>query len=253
MSDAAGVPDLMNSVRTRLVEGKAKLRQNIAGLSLLVALGLVLSTCTSLPAAVTPLAGPGDFSPTATTINFDQHPHGTAVNTLYLAQGVEFFTNGSTLPIYNWSGIPRYTTSSPNVVAAVSGLNGSAFSSTVDLLFTSPTVEVGAYFGNDQNSAVFSQMTLSLFDAANDPLGSFVVATNNNTSVDQFIGLRSTVRFARARFDNASPQGLSIVLDNVMFTSVPEPSSFVLGASALAGLLACGPRRRPLARHAVRP
>ena len=208
-----------------------------------LALALVFMLGAQVKAAVTTLTGPGDFSGPATTINFDQHPEGTATNSLYLSQGVEFYTNGSTVPIYDWNGIGRATTSGPNVVASVSGLNGSAFSSTIDLLFTAPTVEVGAYFGNDQLNAFFSQITLSLFDSSNALVGSLVVPTNDNTSVDQFIGLRSTTPFAWARFENAPAASLSVVLDDVMFTSVPEPSSAVLAVGAACGFWALARRR----------
>jgi len=67
--------------------------------ALLFALGILVWTCTSILASVTVLSGPGDFAGPATTINFDQDPEGTPTNSLYVAQGVQFYTDGATVPI----------------------------------------------------------------------------------------------------------------------------------------------------------
>jgi hypothetical protein len=59
--------------------------------------------------------------------------------------------------------------------------------------------------------------------------------------VDQFIGLRSDAPFTRVRFENLDATGSpsrynSVVIDNLTFVSVPEPSVRALFALALLGL-----------------
>jgi len=103
------------------------------------------------------------------------------------------------------------------VIATVSGFLGSQGSAFLDVLFTSAKTEVGAFFGNDQGVGSIQVMKLSVYDAEGVFLGSVNVTPNGNTSVDQFIGLRSTTPFVRARFENIPDSFLSVVLDDVMF------------------------------------
>ena len=209
----------------------------------------LLRTCAvllwlSAPAwgATTALTGPGDFLGPTTVIDFDEQAHGTAANTLYSALGVEFRydTAGSTVPIFDWAALSHTTTTAPNVLSTVDGLNGSDFSETLDLIFSTTVTEVGAFFGNDQGLAALAfPVTLTVFDAAGVPLGSTVVTTNQNTAVDQFIGIRSDDPIARAQISYQSAAGdLSVTLDDVQFTFVPEPGSAALLALGLVGLAA---------------
>jgi hypothetical protein len=89
-----------------------------------------------------------------------------------------------------------------------------------------PLYAIGAYFGNDQNDPDFSTIRLSIYAAAGDLLGSVDVAVNGNTSVDQFIGLRSDLPFTRVRFENFNDlgqqtRGYSVVIDDLVFAPSP--------------------------------
>lgn len=205
---------------------------------------LLIFLATPTLAATTTLFGPGDFLGPATVIDFDGHAHGTAANTLYSAQGVEFSydAGGSTVPIFDWAALSRVTTSPPNVISTIDGLNGSTFSDFLDLSFSGGPTEVGMYFGNDQGLAAQSFLVrLEVFDSVGASLGFTTVATNQNVDVDQFIGLRSDDPIKLARIDYLAATGnLSVTIDDLHFTPVPEPGT---GALLALGLIALARRR----------
>ncbi len=101
----------------------------------------------------------------------------------------------------------------------------------------SPVYAMGAYFGNDQIEYAydFTHTKLSIFDNSNNLLGSVDVPANFNTSLDQFIGIRSLMPFTKARFENFRPDGnpsigMGIILDDLTIEPVPEPNTFALFA-----------------------
>ena len=127
------------------------------------------------------------------------------------------------------------------------GVNGAV--THLNLNSTTPLTSIGAYFGNDQNDPDFTQIRLSAWDASNTLLGSVTVSANQNTSVDQFIGLRSDTPFSRVRLENLDATGApsrynSVVIDNLTFVAVPEPSARTLFLTTLLGLGVVGWRRR---------
>ena len=190
-------------------------------------------------AQVTPLTSPSEFTAPRAQINFDDRQSETAANTAYSSLGVTFRNIGDApIPIYNWQELGRLTTSQPNVIATVSSSVGgqSRYSPYLDVIFSSPTTEVGAYFGNDQGPAAIPTIRLSVFDASDQLIGSISATPNGNTSVDQFIGLRSSRPFVRARFENVPDNFYSIVLDDLTFSAAPPPPPVSTLSSILTGV-----------------
>ncbi len=197
-------------------------------LQLAVGLGITIYVLTGAAATATiiPLSSPSGFIFPTTTIDFDGVPGNTVTNTLYSGLGIEFSRDDAQpVPTLDWAALSRITTSDPNVIATHIGGGATSFVLHLNLDFDSPTYELGSFFGNDQGG-VYTQTTLSVYDALDTFLGSVIVSTNDNTSVDQFIGLRSTIPFFSARFENDG-LSLSVVLDDVSFT-VPEPTTLAL-------------------------
>jgi hypothetical protein len=194
---------------------------------------VLLSAGTAIADPIMPLESPGQFSEGSTTIDFDGFPDLTIVNDLYLQQGVRFTRDdGQVIFISDWAALGRATTSPPNVVATI-GLDPVPFVDHLNLVFTTPAFEVGAFFGNDQDPS-FHSITLSVYDAVDNLIGSVTVPTNANTHVDQFVGLRSEVPFVRARFQNNQPSlTYAVVLDDVIFTPVDECSNSDLSATVI--------------------
>jgi hypothetical protein len=100
------------------------------------------------------------------------------------------------------------------------------YTTSLDVTFLQPTFEIGAFFGNDDPEFDFTTITLSVFDKNGNLLGSYPRTANENTSVDQFLGIRSDVPFYSARFEN-NGETRCIVLDDMSF-SVPEPCTLLL-------------------------
>jgi len=228
------------------VKGKTMLKHSIIIFSLAV---IFLNSSTLDAANITPLTSPADFIFSTTTIDFDDAPPDTIANSRYMDRGVVFARDdGYVIPVEDWAAMGRNTTSSPNVIATVLGTfegeDVPTWSTHLNLTFSSTVVEVGAYFGNDQSDDDYTRTTLSIFDHHNQLLGSVSVQTNVNTDVDQFIGLRSNVPFASARFDNNGVY-YSVVLDDVSF-AVPEPCTLSLLAF---GYLAVIKRRHGFLKH----
>jgi hypothetical protein len=91
-----------------------------------------------------------------------------------------------------------------------------------------------------------SLLLSTLFDASNNLVGSYSLAGNGNTSVDQFLGLESSAPFVRAEFTN-NLTFLSVVLDNLEFSatppSVPEPDTLALLGLGVFGVAAVRQQR----------
>jgi hypothetical protein len=193
--------------------------------SAVLVVATVLSSAAATQGAVTPITAPQQIS-NAVTINFDDHPDRTVANTLYQALGITFTRDdGQAIPLLDWSSLQRSTTSPPNVLATILEPNlNTTYVTHLNVLSASPLASIGAYVGNDQGATELSFVRLTAYDASNNVVGSVDVPVNNNTSVDQFVGLTSTTPFVRARFENFAADGLpsggySVVIDDLMFTA----------------------------------
>ena len=195
-------------------------------------------------AAVTQAGSPGDLAPSLTTLDFDDYPHHTAANELYLSRGVRFTRDdaGQTTiyePVMYRAHSGTNFLSTPRWDGAPSG-----WSTHLNAWFTSPVREVGAFFGNDwEDPNGIERLTLSVFDADGRPLGSVWVQTNHNRELDQFIGLRSDVPFVHARFEHDASQ-YAVAIDDLSYSTVPEPLLLTSLAGTVAGLATQRRRRR---------
>lgn len=191
-----------------------------------VLLGIALGGSLVEAAMITQLSSPGEFIYPVTTIDFDDGPGGTIANMRYVSQGIEFSRDdGYIIPLLDWQGIGRVTSSPPNVIATIKWGSAPIWTTHLNVTFSSATYEVGAFFGNDQGWD-YTETTLTVFDPVGVNLGSVTVPANNNASVDQFIGLRSDLPFQFARFENGGVT-FSVVLDDLAF-AVPEPGTILL-------------------------
>jgi hypothetical protein len=180
-------------------------------------------------AQVVQLYGTNELAPNRTTISFDDYPHATVANALYQNFGVTFSRDdGFVIPIMDITRYGWQTTSGNNVLYSgfypiVGPTNGGTTHTIVNSL--QPLTEIGAFFGNDQYIPEFAFQRLSIYGASHEFLGLVDLAVNNNGHVDQFIGLRSSVPFYYARFENfdamgnVSP-GYGIAIDDLTFTAV---------------------------------
>lgn len=223
--------------------------------SLVSLAGAFISMLCTARADVHPVIQPSELAgPLASTLTFEGHGDLTALNSAYSGQGIVFSRDdGDRVFAYNWTALGRQTIS-PDVVLAtivVPGVNGAVTHLNLDSSI--PLTSIGAYFGNDQNDPDFTQIRLSAWDASNTLLGSVTLNANQNTSVDQFIGLRSDVPFTRVRFENLDATGApsrynSVVIDNLTFVAVPEPSVRALLVCGALGVGVMGWRRGRTAR-----
>jgi hypothetical protein len=178
---------------------------------------------------------PAEFIYPVTTLNFDDGPSDTVANTRYLAQGVAFLRDDDyDVLLYDIQSIGHGTTSPPNVISTIAYLPTIPWAMHLNATFSAPIYELGAFFGNDQGYG-YTATTLSIFDHEGVFLDSVVVPTNDNTAVDQFIGLRSDVAFYSARFEN-NGEWLAISLDDMIFT-VPESATILLLGLGALGLI----------------
>jgi hypothetical protein len=200
-------------------------------------------------AAVTPISSPAGLDG-GVTFNFEGYSDRlTTANTLFASQGITFGRDdGARVYIWNsWTALGRGTTSPDSVLATIRDIPiDPTWATHLNVSSAMPLLGIGAYFGNDQDDPDFRTVQLSVFGLNDEFLGTVQVRGNDNTDVDQFIGLTSDVPFTRIRFENFDFSGTpsqmySVILDDFTFVPVPEPSTIAIGA---LGLLALVPSAR---------
>jgi hypothetical protein len=198
-------------------------------------------------AQVVPLFNPTELGTARTTFSFDEYPFNTAANTLYQSNGFTFSRDdGGVVSIQSLSVFGMQTSSGEMGLTTASypiGGPTQGFVPHLTINSLQPLNQMGAYFGNDAFNPNFGFQRMSIFGLSNQLLGSIDVSANNNSHVDQFIGLRSSVPFYTIRFDNLTPAGTpspnyAVILDDLTFTTaVPEPSAGVLLGLGIVALL----------------
>jgi len=186
---------------------------------LLIVCAIIVLGFGTLPTAantIVQLHSPTQFNYPVTTIDFDDGPHKTVANTRYLSQGVEFSRDdGYEIVLYDQSGSGQATTSLPNTLSTTK-YPAPTWVMHLNVDFSYPIFELGAFFGNDEPDWGFKKITLSAFDENGSVLGSVSMYSNRNDIVDQFIGLRSDVPVSSARFSQDG-KWCAVSIDDLTF------------------------------------
>lgn len=170
------------------------------------------------PAEAIPI-GQSSFSSSATVINFDALPIGTAVDNEYSSLGVVFSSPGG-----GAGGLVVFL--APGQVLSVA--------SSIIADFTVPVHKVGA------NYSSISPLTLEIYDSSNTLLESLTLSSSPG-----FLGLDSGgVLIAKAIIHDS---GYGFTIDNFAFedpvSQVAEPNTLLLLGSGLLGLGVLGRKR----------
>jgi len=144
-----------------------------------------------------------------------------------------------------WSS--GWTASGSQGLVERSGSAGAGGTAGLSASLAADAYGVGLTFGNDDFGREFD-VFLSVYDAADNHLGTFSVRSNGNDFADQFIGLASDTAFRRVgiRYADAA---LAIYVDDFAYSGdpeslskIPEPSSAALLGLGMWALIAS--RRR---------
>ncbi|MCR9293481.1 MAG: PEP-CTERM sorting domain-containing protein [bacterium] len=116
----------------------------------------------------------------------------------------------------------RYNASGSVVISGMSGENisNSTDEGFIDVQFFSPVLRAGAVFGSTLQGWT---ATVSFFDASNNQLGFINIAGNGGEGV--FAGWEDSALINRMRVTDTSANGRVMVMDDLRYEFVPEPSS----------------------------
>ena len=166
------------------------------------------------------------------SISFDSLADGDSVTGQFAAQGVSF-QNAIVLAAgisLNEFEFPPH--SNPNVI----GDNGGP----VTIVFSSPQLSVSAFI------TYLQPVVIEGFDASNASLGSVSSAAGCASNLklsgtpgclpNEEIALTRTVSIKRVVI-SGNPAGGSFVLDDLSFSAVPEPATFLLAAGCVGALI----------------
>lgn len=168
----------------------------------------------------------------ALSIDFESLADGTAVTTQFA--GVTFSNTTAFKAGFSLNEV-EFPPHSGSVVVSDEG-------GPMTLLFSSPVTQVSAFF------TYVAPLTLTAWDAFDLALGSVLSLFSTNAALsgdpgsapNEFLELAFASGIAKLTVSGDAGGG-SFVLDDLVFTPVPEPATAALTAIALAGLLA---RRR---------
>lgn len=179
--------------------------------------------------AVVQAFAPGDLSPGPFTLHDFESVAGGPGATYSAIDGV----------VLGAAGTPH---------SGTSALTTNSFPQPITITFDKPVTAFGLWFGNDDLCCTTGfDANLDVYDA-NGFLATISLTANLNDDHDQFLGFNSSelVTSVVLRYGSGSDVGLFQSIDDVQFNTavdeVPEPSTFLLGASSLAALIAL--RRR---------
>jgi hypothetical protein len=193
-------------------------------------------------ATVFQLNSPASYVGPRNTISFEGYADQTAANNLYQGQGITFARDdGRNVFIENVTSRGWTTVSGSNTLATTGNATTSwTYVTHLNVYSSTPLQAAGAFFGNDQTifgTSDFTSIRLSIYDASEHFLGSVGVTANQNSFIDQFVGLQSDTPFTHIRFENltsaATPSSyFSVLIDDFTYAAVPEPGCLqMLGAS----------------------
>jgi hypothetical protein len=133
----------------------------------------------------TQLTSPEQFSPDATTINFDDLPAGTHVDDEYHRLGVTFLNDTTTTPVTVYAG--ANTASPPNSLFNNADPGHTSANIPLTIFFDEPKTRVGMYLGNGESQQPTAELTA--YDASGSPICSVSAVAPEPAS--QFLGLAS--------------------------------------------------------------
>jgi hypothetical protein len=179
----------------------------------------------------TPNSYGSGLSPTfGTLVNFDSlTPLSTVSSTAFLAEGVLSITNN---PGSNPLIALPYSQQSPPIEIGTDGSDN--YAGDITITFVNTQSEVGIGIGEDGST----QTTLTAYGATGNVLGNFIETVPSSTFNAYYV-ISDPSNAIKSLEINAS-QNLGI--DDLQFTSVPEPSSIALAAFGL--IFVAASRRR---------
>jgi hypothetical protein len=195
--------------------------------------------------------GPGDFSPTASVIDFDNLAGGSTINTgeivttQYTSLGVTFVN-----PDYQSRANANLAAmlegqSDPNILF-IQQHDGNPSGRPQQILFSSPSVRVGAFFETSLNSTI----TMMAFSPTGALLESVTLTGSFDASsfLTGFIGLEEAGGIGHVElFSRSNYPGLAnfnFAIDDLRFELVPEPGTLILLGMGVLGLAFYGRRKR---------
>jgi hypothetical protein len=206
----------------------------------------VAMLCASASASVIAV-GPAAFPTSATLIDFQTVPMGTEVNGLAI-NGVTFSYTVGGVPLNHAIAIgnsPGITNNifPPNIVSI-----GNA-TGILSIQLPAPVFLLGYGYAVFSTGTLPAATTMSVFSGGT-PLGSLqYTGMSDPFYAGGFAGLQSTIAFDRVQVTFNAGETQGFVLDNLQFTSAPEPSTvwlLTLGTILLGLLMLTAPR--PLRR-----